>query len=129
MDFDQVAKSIAETGTITPKPAANAGQTDRAGSNVLSATRPAARPAPAPSQFVDADGLDQFDHQMMRHRAELESLDNQIANLDVTIDLEQQKLRESKASLDRAYHARVRLMHLRNAMVHFVQELQEKETL
>ena len=83
-------------------------------------------PAQAVARYTDATGLDEFDHQMQRHRAELESVDTQIANLDETIDLEQRKLRETKANLEARYHARARLMHLRSAMLHFVQELQSQ---
>ena len=84
-------------------------------------------PANSVARYTDSTGLDEFDHQMQRHRAELEAIDNQIANLDETIDLEQRKLRETKTALESRYHARARLLHLRSAMLHFVQELQAQE--
>jgi len=76
------------------------------------------------TRYVDMHGRDEFDHNIMSHRTQLEMLHTQITNLDQTIELEQQKLRESKAALEASYHARARLLHLREAMLHFVLELE-----
>lgn len=79
------------------------------------------------SRYVDLNGRDEYDHHIISHRADLDSLDNQIINLDRTIELEQNKLRDSKASLENSYRARARLLHLRSAMLNFVLELEARE--
>lgn len=88
---------------------------------------PAKPVAPTGNRYVDLNGRDDFDHQILTHRADLESLETQISNLDRTIELEQQKLRDSKAALESSYHARARLLHLRSAMLHFVLELESRD--
>jgi len=70
---------------------------------------------------------DSFAQHKAQGRVEVDALDTQISNLDRAIQLEQQKLHESKATLEASYHARSRLMHLRNAMLHFVLELETRE--
>jgi hypothetical protein len=79
------------------------------------------------NRYVDINGRDEFDHRILSHRADLETLDTQINNLDRTIELEQQKLRESKTALETSYHARARLLHLRSAMLEFVLALELHE--
>jgi hypothetical protein len=86
------------------------------------------QPSPATQpRYSDDKGSDDLDHHISSHRTQLESIDVQIANLDRTIELEQQKLRDTKSSLENSYHARKRLLHLRLAMVHFVQELEASQ--
>jgi hypothetical protein len=70
---------------------------------------------------------DSFANHKVKGREEIDTIDTQLANLERTIELEQQKLRESKAALDSSYHSRARLLHLRNAMLHFVMELESRE--
>lgn len=93
----------------------------------LEAIRGPQRPAAKAARYADPTGHDDLDNHINSHRSQLESIDVQIANLDRTIDLEQQKLRDTKTSLDGSYHARKRLLHLRLAMVHFVQELEASQ--
>ncbi len=81
-----------------------------------------------PNRYVDINGRDEFDHRILSHRADIETLDTQINNLDRTIELEQQKLRDSKAALESSYHARARLLHLRSAMLDFVLELELRDS-
>ncbi len=135
MDFDNAVRNILEA-----RNAAAARDSDAEREEALAqaiAPRPAAAApdfeAPAPTsvaavnRYHEQHGLDEFDHQMRRHRADLQSIEAQIAKLDEGIDLEQKRLRELRASLDTKYHARARLMHVREAMVHFVQNLQAQE--
>ena len=97
--------------------------------------KPAAKPAEQPrapmsakpavnNRYLDRRGLDDVDHQILSHRAHLEALDSQILSLDNTIALEQHKFRESKTSLHHSQIARERLLHLREAMLNFVMELE-----
>lgn len=79
------------------------------------------------SRYRDASGHDPLDKIMQAHRLELESLHNQINNVDRTIEVEQQRLRDIKASLDSSYQAKARLLHLRGAMLNFVLELESRE--
>jgi hypothetical protein len=92
------------------------------------AHRDAGPGAATTNPFFDQNGLDEFDYQMMLHREQLQSIENQIANIDVSIGLEQQKLRDAKAALDQSYRTRTRLLHLRTAMVKFVMDLQSQST-
>jgi hypothetical protein len=85
------------------------------------------KPSTTQGRYVDIHGRDEFDHHIMSHRAELEALDTQISNLNQTIELEQQKLRETKAALESSFHMRARLLHLRAAMLHFVLELESRD--
>jgi 2C-methyl-D-erythritol 2,4-cyclodiphosphate synthase len=94
---------------------------------VYNAIQSQAKAAAKPSRYSDVKGNDDLDHHINSHRTQLESIDVQIANLDRTIELEQQKLRDTKSSLEKSYHARKRLLHLRLAMVHFVQELEASQ--
>jgi hypothetical protein len=133
MDFDNAVRNILEA-----RNAAAARENDAAHEEAP-AQPAAARPAPVAAEFEPVapsvgsvhryheHGLDEFDHQMRRHRADLQSIEAQIAKLDEGIDMEQKRLRELRSSLDAKYHARARLMHVREAMVHFVQNLQAQE--
>lgn len=85
-------------------------------------------PAPTPARFADAPGQDEYEHQVRSHRAELDALDLQITNLDRTIELEQEKVRQGKLALDNSYRTRARLLHLRSAMLNFVLELEARNT-
>lgn len=82
---------------------------------------------PSDDRYLDLHGRDEVDHHIMSHRAQLEALNTQITNLDSTIALEQQKLRDSKSALEASHHARTRLLHLRSAMLHFVMELEARQ--
>lgn len=76
---------------------------------------------------ADHVGLDEFDHQMRRHKADLQAIEAQISKLDDAIDQEQQRLHDLRDSLDQKYHSRARLTHLRQAMEQFVQTLKTSE--
>ena len=82
------------------------------------ASRPQ-RPAPQPA-------VDSLDAHRRASRMEIDALDTRISNLDRTIELEQQRLKESKEAVERSYHTRARLMHLRSAMLQFVMELESR---
>lgn len=75
----------------------------------------------------EPQGHDELQHQMNRHRADIESIEAQLAKLDEAINVEQVKLRDTRASLDQKYSARARLMHVREAMVQFVQVLEAQD--
>jgi len=98
------------------------------GPNFIRNRAPAAVGPTAPARYVDSTGQDEYDHQVKSHRAELDALDLQITNLDRTIELEQEKLRQGKMALDSSYRTRARLLHLRSAMLNFVLELEARST-
>lgn len=94
---------------------------------IRSITEVSGQAAATASRAFDAKSHDELDHQMNRHRADISSIEAQLAKLDEAINVEQAKLRDTRASLDQKYHARARLMHVREAMVHFVQVLQAQD--
>lgn len=79
------------------------------------------------NRYRDTGGQDALDKTMQTHRLELEALHLQLTNIDRTIEVEQQRLREMKASLESSYHAKARLLHLRGAMLQFVLELESRD--
>jgi|GEM_PF-2758697 len=94
---------------------------------IRSITEVAGQQAAATRRGFDPKPTDELDHQMSRHRADIQSIESQLAKLDEAISVEQAKLRDTRASLDQKYNARARLMHVREAMVHFVQVLQAQD--
>lgn len=78
---------------------------------------------PRSPHYTHLTKLDDFDHQGLRHRAELDAVNKRISTIDATLEGELAKLREIKAAVDSLSHARARLVTLRGAMLQFVQEL------
>src|SRR3569833_3384005 len=71
--------------------------------------------------------VDELRHQVLRHRADLKSIDTQIARLEETIDLEQQQLREARVALAEKIRLRARQQHNHNTKTKKVQGLQSRE--
>jgi len=134
MDLDSAIKKLREDSereaASDAAAAANAGVAEDIGEArklaIRSITEVAGQSAAA-KRPLDPKGHDELDHQMNRHRADINSIEAQLAKLDEAINVEQAKLRDTRASLDQKYHARARLMHVREAMVHFVQVLQAQD--
>lgn len=70
---------------------------------------------------------DELDHQLKRHRADLQALDSQLLKLDEAIDNDQKRLQEYRLMLEEKYRARTRLVAVRSAMARFVEGLQAKD--
>jgi predicted nucleic acid-binding Zn-ribbon protein len=71
--------------------------------------------------------FDELDHQVLRHRTELQTLDTQISKLEEAIDLDQRQLRDVKDALAERIRVRARLLVVRGAMSRFVQGLQTRD--
>lgn len=138
MDLDSAIKKLREesereaAANPAPKPAAAAptaaNEADATSKLAIrSITEVAGQQAAATRRGFDPKPTDELDHQMSRHRADIQSIEAQLAKLDEAISVEQAKLRDTRASLDQKYNARARLMHVREAMVHFVQVLQAQD--
>lgn len=94
---------------------------------IRSITEVAGQASTAAPRAFEPQGHDELQHQMNRHRADIESIEAQLAKLDEAINVEQAKLRDTRASLDQKYSSRARLMHVREAMVQFVQVLEAQD--
>lgn len=79
------------------------------------------------SRSFDHRAYDELDHQLKRHRSDLQALDNQLMKLDEAIDNDQKRVQEYRMMLEEKYRARTRLVAVRNAMVRFVEGLQAKD--
>lgn len=75
---------------------------------------------------VVTEPTDELAQEAMNHRHHLETLDTKIANLDRTIEIEQERLSEAKAALESSYQSRSKLIHLRTAMLQFVLDLESR---
>lgn len=133
MDLDSAIRKLREdseretatSGRTNPAPS---GETEDPGKlSIRSITEVAGQAPSAAKHAYEAQGHDELQHQMNRHRADIESIEAQLAKLDEAINVEQAKLRDTRASLDQKYHARARLMHVREAMVQFVQVLEAQD--
>jgi hypothetical protein len=137
MDLDSAIKKLREESereaatNPAPKPAAAApvaaNEADAASKLAIRSITEVAGQQAATRRGFDPKPTDELDHQMSRHRADINSIESQLAKLDEAISVEQAKLRDTRASLDQKYNARARLMHVREAMVHFVQVLQAQD--
>ena len=132
MDLDSAIRKLRED---SERETANNGRTasvphaetdDPSKLSIRSITEVAGQASAAKSAY-ETQGHDELQHQMNRHRADIESIEAQLAKLDEAINVEQAKLRDTRASLDQKYHARARLMHVREAMVQFVQVLEAQD--
>lgn len=94
---------------------------------IRSITEVAGQTSATTARAQEAHAHDELQHQMNRHRADIESIEAQLAKLDEAINVEQAKLRDTRASLDQKYSSRARLMHVREAMVQFVQVLEAQD--
>lgn len=75
---------------------------------------------------ANIEPIDELSQEAMNHRNQLETLDTKIANLDRTIEIEQERLAEAKAALESSYQSRSKLIHLRTAMLQFVLDLESR---
>ena len=131
MDLDSAIRKLREDSERESAAAANAAPhaeaEDTSKLAIRSITEVSGQPAGAAKRPYEAQGHDELEHQMNRHRADIESIEAQLAKLDEAINVEQAKLRDTRTSLDQKYHARARLMHVREAMVQFVQVLEAQD--
>lgn len=132
MDLDSAIKKLREdsereatTKTVVTPPRIDA--EDPGKLSIRSITEVAGQSASAGKRAYEPQGHDELEHQMSRHRADIESIEAQLAKLDEAINVEQAKLRDTRASLDQKYHTRARLMHVREAMIQFVQVLEAQD--
>ncbi|UJQ93231.1 hypothetical protein [Mariluticola halotolerans] len=130
MDLDSAIRKLREDSERENATAAHAAPRaeaeDPSKLAIRSITEVAGQPASA-TKRPETQGHDELEHQMSRHRADIESIEAQLAKLDEAINVEQAKLRDTRLSLDQKYHARARLMHVREAMVQFVQVLEAQD--
>jgi chromosome segregation ATPase len=77
--------------------------------------------------FYDSKEPDELDLQLKRHRADLQQIDSQISTLEESIDLDQKRVAELRATLEDKFHTRSRLIAVRSAMARFIQGLQAKD--
>lgn len=98
----------------------------RTGSLALSPEFLRLNPMKSSSSSAVPDVRDPLEQHVASRRTELETLDTQIASLDRTIELEQQKLIDSREALQSSYHSRARLLQLREAMLQFVLDLESR---
>lgn len=129
MDLDSAIRKLREDSereAAAAQTAASQAGEDASKLSIKSITEVAGQPSGGARAF-SGNGHDELDHQMNRHRADIESIEAQLAKLDEAINVEQAKLRDTRASLDQKYHARARLMHVREAMVQFVQVLEAQD--
>lgn len=131
MDLDSAIRKLREDSERESATAANTAPQGEAEDTsklaIRSITEVSGQSAGAAKRPYEAQGHDELEHQMNRHRADIESIEAQLAKLDEAINVEQAKLRDTRASLDQKYHARARLMHVREAMVQFVQVLEAQD--
>ena len=133
MDLDSAIRKLREdsereTGANANTTAAPRAEAEDASKLAIrSITEVAGKSAEATKRPFEGQGHDELEHQMNRHRADIESIEAQLAKLDEAINVEQAKLRDTRVSLDQKYNARARLMHVREAMVQFVQVLEAQD--
>lgn len=83
--------------------------------------------AAQPARYSDQSEPNEYDRTVKNHRAELDALDVEIGKLDRSIAQEQDRIRQSKSTLDNSYRLRTRLLHLRSAMLNFVFDLEMRQ--
>ncbi len=131
MDLDSAIRKLREdserenAAKANAAPRADAEEASKL--SIKSITEVAGQSSDASRRQYEGQGHDELEHQMNRHRADIESIESQLAKLDEAINVEQAKLRDIRASLDQKYHSRARLMHVREAMVQFVQVLEAQD--
>lgn len=84
------------------------------------------RMRPTSGTAATMETVDELAREAMNHRSQLETLDTKIANLDRTIEIEQERLAEAKVALESSYQSRSKLIHLRTAMLQFVLDLESR---
>lgn len=95
-------------------------------SNISNLAVQPAKETVAGTRYFNKD-FDELEHQLQRHRAELQGVDLQIAKIEETIDNDQKRLKSLKDEMAEKVRVRARLVTVRGAMARFIQGLQTRE--
>ena len=86
-------------------------------------------PSTIPERYADLSTCDEFDLFVFSWRGDIDMLEEQIRNLDASIQQEVAKLKRTSEELEHQARLRSRLLLLRQAMLRFVRELEAYDEL